>query len=646
MSLLTVIPLLILLFGVVDRMEQEVRDRTAQELHGSLDKIADELILILKNQKSIAAGLAQVPAVRQFALAIRGHASGEVSNAEYKQRADDLEAFFLNYQLAVNSIQALRFIGPDGKTLVKVKEGKPIEPKLEDPQVPRLFIADQSNKSFFKSAMTSLADVTLSDFELGQVVPGLEFCPSMIRYTIRLKDEVDQPEGFLVVNMWGSRMDATMESSLRGFPRNAYIVELNPDTPRDGIYLYHADTAKRFADQMRSEYRLSAELTPTEWQQVAGAEKTGSIFREDGRMLFYHKIAPFDDRATRWLLVVETESDVIFAPINTMRQSIWWLMAVLLVVSLLLAVWAAYQLTRPVYELADIIRRYADGERGVRYEENRRDEIGQAGRAYNYLTDSLERAKAERDKAEKAARQSERLASVGQMAAGIGHEINNPLMNMMSLASLIEDSLKDNDPELLSDIRLLKKEGKRCATIVQGILSFARETPPEYRQFDMSELIDETLSLLHHRFEMQNIQLKKHIEADLLMYGDDKLLQQVLVNILLNAMQASREGGSILLNAFFTHERQDICIEIRDGGSGIAEEYLCRIFDPFFTTKEEGKGTGLGLSVSYGIVKHHGGAIQLRNNESGNGACVSILLPANKALNDSVVEPMEVANVG
>jgi len=439
-------------------------------------------------------------------------------------------------------------------------------------------------------------------------------------------------------------MDATMEASVRGYPGTAYIVELNPGTPRDGIYLYHPNTQHRFADQMHSNYRLSTELTTAEWKQVTEANNRGSLIRADGRMIYYRKISPFEDRATRWLIMVEAKSAVIFAPINNMRQSIWWLMGVLLLISLMLAVWAAYQLTQPVHDLADIITRYADGDGNIRYKEKRRDEIGLAGKAFNYLSSSLERANEQRDKAEKAARQSERLASVGQMAAGIGHEINNPLMNIMSLASLIEDSIKDKDPQLLSDIQLLKNEGERCAGIVQGILSFARETQPSYRQFDMGILIKDTLHLLHHRFEMQNIQLETNIQNTLLIYGDDKLLQQVLVNILLNAIQASKEGSVITLNAKFEGDGKQVCIEIMDEGTGIATEDLPKIFDPFFTTKEEGKGTGLGLSVSYGIVKHHGGSIQFGNNQTG-GTCVNIILPVKSIINDSETYTMEAVNV-
>ncbi len=644
LSLLTAIPLLILLFGVVERMENEVRSRTEQELHGTLDKIAAELNLILQNQKSIAKGLSRVPAVKQFAAASMAYADGKISNLEYKQSADDLEQFFLNYQHVVGSIQALRFIDPSGKTLVKIKEGKPIEPKLEDATASRLYIADQSSKRFFKIAMSDRTDVAMSDFELGQVTGRADFCPAMVRYSVIVKDELDHIEGLLTVNMWGSRVDAAMEASLQGYPGTAYIVELNPGTPRDGIYLYHPDSRRRFADQMHSQYRLSNELNPAEWRQVSEVQEHGALYRDNGRMLFFRKISPFKDRATKWLLIVEADSQVIFSPINKMRHSIWWLMGILLVISLLLAVWAAYQLTRPVHALAEMITRYADGDATVRYTGKRRDEIGLAGKAFNYLTRKLQQAESERDMAEKAAQQSERLASVGQMAAGIGHEINNPLMNIMSLAALIEDSVKDKDEQLLSDIKLLKNEGERCAGIVQGILSFARETKPCHRLFDMSCLIEETLSLLHHRFEMKNIELQSSIQKSLMLHGDDKLLQQVLVNILFNAIQASKEGSTIRLDAHSDDINKQLHIEIQDEGMGIAEEHLARIFDPFFTTKEEGEGTGLGLSVSYGIVKDHGGTIHLGNNNAG-GVCVRMLLPVKANQNISETSVLEAANV-
>ena len=636
LSLLTAVPLLVLLFGVVERMETEIHTRTDKELHVTLDKMADEVNLILENQKAIARGLVHVPSVKQFAALINKSDMAQTTVSEYQKRVDELETFFLNYSQVVPSIQALRFIDAQGKTLVKVKEGKPIEPKLFDKQSRRYYVADQSDKSFFKFTVGIDKDVVMSDFELGKVDYEADFCPAMVRYSAQVKDELERNEGMVVVNMWGTRLDSTVEASLGGFPGNTYIVEINDDdSTRDGIYLYHRDTSKRFGNQLNSQYRFSNEIRKDEWQHIKTNKTRGSLFRDDGRMLFYRTISPFDTRPnTKWLLIIDADGKTVFAPIENMRRSIWLLLGVLLVISVLISIWASWKLSRPVYDLANVITRYADGDHSIRYQDNRRDEIGIAGKAFNYLTSSLEKAELDRDKAEQLARQSERLASVGQLAAGIGHEINNPLLNIMSLASLIENAVK-HDKELVSDIKLLQKEGKRCARIVQGILSFARENKPDYKEFDMSELVEETLNLLQHRIESAEITVVSDLQPNLFMVGDANQIQQVLVNIILNAVQASPAGSSIHLKSY--KDIDYVAVEILDTGTGIKYQELSKVFDPFFTTKSEGEGTGLGLSVSYGIVKHHGGTIHLENNH-GSGLRVVIMLPFNAQPGEAVEE--------
>lgn len=646
LALLTSIPLLVLLFGVVDRMEQEIEARTEIELHTTLDKMADELDIIINNQKAIANGLARVPAIKEFA-AISHQSSQTLKSGEYVKRAEQLENFFLNYQHSVPSIQALRFIDNKGKTLVKVKEGKPINPKRTDEQNGRLFVADQSNRPFFKNAMQTRAPVVMSDFELGQVVAGADFCPAMVRYSVPIKDEIENTEGVLVVNVWGKQLDATMQSALGGYPGLAYIVELSGNKQRDGIYLYHHDDKKRFANQVNSNFRFSSELQPEEWQSMHNAPLYGSLFKDDGRMLFYRKMSPYEDRDTNWLLVIETERDTLFAPINNMRNSIWFLLGVLLIISLLIAVWASGWLAKPIHNLADIIKRFADGERGARYQAIGHDEIGHAGRAFNYLAANLEHTEKERENAVKAACQSERLAALGQLAAGIGHEINNPLTNIMSLATLVGESVGDDKEDIKADIAVMKKEGQRCARIVQGILNFARESEPSYEEFDMAELLDETLQLLQHRIESSEIKLQTQIESPIIMQGDKNLLQQVFVNILLNAIQATPSGASMFVQSAI--KQNEVIIEVLDHGKGIDAKNASKIFDPFFTTKPEGEGTGLGLSVSYGIIKKHGGTIQIDNADNA-GVSVLIRLPLEdkrKAPREDVEkEVMEAANVG
>ncbi|MDH5659598.1 MAG: sensor histidine kinase [Gammaproteobacteria bacterium] len=622
-------------------MEQEVKLRTEHELNASLDKMAGELKLILNNQKSIANGLTRVPAVSQFANTVLSNKNSNV----YNKRAINLEQFFLNYQHSVPSIQALRFIDTSGKSLVKVKEGKPIEAKKFDVKNKRYYVADQSPKDFFKEAIKSAhqGKVVISDFELGQVTFGADFCPSMVRYSVPVRDELDQLQGLLVVNMWGTRLDSAVKSTMDGYPANSYIVEINKNKLRDGIYLYHPDSKKRFANQLNTNFRFTNEVTTDEWKEMKFIESYGSIFHPDGRMFFYKTISPFQNRDTKWLLLIEASSKKIFESVNNMRRSIWLLVGTLVIVSLLLAVWASGRLTRPVHRLAEIIHKFADGERGVRYQGEENDEVGSAGKAFNYLTTTLEQTEKEREKAVRAACQSERLAALGQMAAGIGHEINNPLMNIMSLATLIEEALGEGHDAAKNDITLLRKEGQRCARIIQGILNFARENEPCYKPFNLSELICETLELLHHRIESSDINLVTNIENELMMEGDAGMLQQVLVNVLLNAIQASSVNAEIVINA--KNKDEKLIIEIIDQGTGIQGNDFSKIFDPFFTTKSEGEGTGLGLSVSYGIIKHHGGTISIDNMKDA-GVKVRITLPVKCKIENKELDYLEAKNVG
>ena len=173
---------------------------------------------------------------------------------------------------------------------------------------------------------------------------------------------------------------------------------------------------------------------------------------------------------------------------------------------------------------------------------------------------------------------------------------------------------------------------KRCAQIIQGVLNFARETPTQMRHFNLVQLMQETQYLLNHHFKTKNITVDYKGPKKTLVYGDDKQMQQVLVNVLLNAVQASPPNSTIQITIDLVD--QWVKVSIFDQGSGISDDALNQIFNPFFSTKPEGEGTGLGLSVSYGIVKKHQGNITIANRSEG-GSVVTITLPHNSDLSQT-----------
>jgi len=622
LGLMTSIPLLVLLFGVVERIESDLEQRITAELQDTLSTMSTEVDSIISSQIATVKGLSHVPGVNDFIST-----AYERDENSYDDKALALKQFFLDYQKSVSAIQALRVTDETGKTILKVKEGKNIEPLLVDNDRGRYYIADQSQRSFFREALNTSEQVFISDFELGQVQKDAEFCPAMLRYSVPIRNEKDTFTGMLIVNMWGTRIDTAVQATMSGQSGKVYIVEANDNiTSRDGVYLYHHDTQHRFANQLGTPYRFDLDVGEDVWKTLRAQAEPGSMKLNDGRILFYNQYSPYPDGRSKWLLVVETSEDIIFQPIAQLRSTILYLLVILLVVSLLVAVWVAGRLAQPVQHLARVIDRYKEGERRLRYREKRSDDIGVAGKAFNSLCEKIEKTKKERDKAQKAAEQAERLAAVGQMAAGIGHEINNPLLNIMSLATLAEQSISEkNNQQAEADLSLLKEEGKRCASIVQGILNFSRSSEPVFEEFNLSELLVDTLELLQHKFDKKNLVADRTVQPDLKMRGDKSQIQQVLVNVFLNAIYASPEGEIITITAYVANQNK-IIVKILDHGDGITRDDAKRIFNPFFSTKPVGQGTGMGLSVSYGIIDKHHGKISIENAKDA-GAIVKIILP-------------------
>lgn len=224
---------------------------------------------------------------------------------------------------------------------------------------------------------------------------------------------------------------------------------------------------------------------------------------------------------------------------------------------------------------------------------------------------------------------SEKLASVGRLAAGVAHEINNPLTGILTFTHLLLSEMSEDNP-VRDELNVIAREAKRCKLITQNLLDFARQTEPEKVSTNINKLIKETLSIVENQAPFQNIRIVKSLNPSLpCLLIDPNQIQQVLMNVLLNAQEAMPRGGFLTISTDFTEDDNSLEIKFIDTGYGISEENLEKIFDPFFTTKEVGTGTGLGLAVSYGIIKSHGGQITIYSKK-GRGTTVLIKLPLNK----------------
>ncbi|MCX7973911.1 MAG: ATP-binding protein [Candidatus Aminicenantes bacterium] len=218
---------------------------------------------------------------------------------------------------------------------------------------------------------------------------------------------------------------------------------------------------------------------------------------------------------------------------------------------------------------------------------------------------------------------SEKLASIGLLSAGVAHEINTPLTGISSYVQLLQKKLTDT--HYIQILEKIEAQTERVARIVKNLLNFARHpSDTAFRQVNLKESLQEIISLIDYKLKTMNIKLELNLQEIKPVLGQAERLQQVFINIILNALDAMPKGGKLKINLY--QKNQEAVISIADTGMGIKKENLSRIFDPFFTTKGLGKGTGLGLSISYAIIKDHEGRIEVES-EVGKGTTFYIYLP-------------------
>jgi len=298
-----------------------------------------------------------------------------------------------------------------------------------------------------------------------------------------------------------------------------------------------------------------------------------------------------------------------------------------MIAALVVSNFLAKSILQPIKQLIFASRQWADGNLDYRVETTQKDEIAKLAETFNLMASSLK----ERDERlkEHTARQimkSERLATLGQLAAGVAHEINNPLGAILMYSYLSLEELDAEDPRR-KNLEKVAAEATRCKNIVRGLLDFARQSEPNVEEADANEILGRTLSVLQNQAQFHNITINTSLSSSLpKAMMDSGQIQQVFTNIILNAAEAIDGQGKINIATRTGEDGRFIEIEFTDTGCGISRENLDKIFDPFFTTKEVGSGTGLGLAVSYGIITRHRGTIEVKSSP-GQGTTFIVRLP-------------------
>lgn len=297
----------------------------------------------------------------------------------------------------------------------------------------------------------------------------------------------------------------------------------------------------------------------------------------------------------------------------------------LTVVVLVLLMGVTHWVLKPIGKILDMCHRVIHGDLAARVGIRPPGEFGDLCQTVDDMAQTLQDRERELELATKQhIGRSEKLASIGRLAAGLAHEINNPLTGVLTFAHLVRDRMPA-DSQDREDLNLIIHETQRAAEVVQGLLEFARERPTTKRALDINAVIQRMVRLVENQKEMRKIHIEQDYAPNLPdILGDANQLQQVLLNLFLNAAAAMADGGILTITT--RSDGQDVTIAVADNGCGIQPEHLDKVFDPFFTTKPVGQGTGLGLSVSYGIVEQHGGSIELES-DVGIGSTFTIRLP-------------------
>lgn len=301
-----------------------------------------------------------------------------------------------------------------------------------------------------------------------------------------------------------------------------------------------------------------------------------------------------------------------------------------LVPNLVLVALVVRTISRPVRRLTEAAVRVAGGDYGAQVNLKSNDEVGLLARSFDSMSSKM------RDDIEHLRQlnehlvRTEKLAAAGTLAAGVAHEVNNPLASISSLIQILQ-TRETLDAETREMLALAQSQVTRITHVLRDMMDFARARPAHRQPVDLAGIVHASLRLATFDAEFKRLTVTTELDASVpQVFGDENQLQQVVLNILLNARDALNDGGRIHISICYDAAQDEATLTIEDDGSGVAPEHLAQVFDPFFTTKPAGRGTGLGLAVCYGIISAHNGRIEI-SPAPARGTIVGIKLPTHSA---------------
>ncbi len=631
--LATVVPLVALALAASYYSEYNYQREIKREVLTSLQRVSVEISHELQNSRNLALGISRATAVREF-LPILQAIHDDESHPSIRLLRRKLNRYLQGFQTIIPGEFTIRLLDYRGDTLVKVSHNKTSAAQYESLQginyVEHQIATPEFVKKIEKLPQGEVSFVSLPHHALER---SHNIVRPLLDYVVPLYAG-EQWLGSLVVTLSGEQLDRILNNFTRLYQGKIFLVENNPDNPsRHGLLVYDEKSGVHITgNRIPARYldkTLLAQLFSDSEQEDEG------VIQLDEKRVYFAEFYPYPNRLIGWISAIEIDENILFAPFKNNRMAIWLVAATALLITLIMTGFAVRKISRPICNLATQLKNFADGNYAQRANTDQSiAEIQTLSSSFNYMADTLVHTQNERDKAQDMVLQSNKLASIGQMAAGIGHEINNPLNNILSYSTLISREVAKNaadlDPRSLqrlqTDIDALRSETLRASEIIKGILNFARQMPPQLQNFSVREWLEKAVALVQQTAKSRHITIELHYQGNDNYRGDPAQLQQVIINLLLNAIQASPNDSQIDIEVTLNDHQLEV--SITDQGSGIAENQLNNIYDPFFTTKEEGEGSGLGLSISLGIIESHQGKLVIQNNPQ-HGVTATIILPVS-----------------
>lgn len=621
----TVVPLTVLVFGAALFSEAQYRRDVDHEEAANLDNLVSDIDRRLRIERGMIVELTQVAPLIEFLPVVVSADLGD-THPQLQRRRLNLARFLGAFQVVVPSLRVIRVLDLDGNTLLRAGQDGNLEADLGGP-----LHLERPIGGSYRARLAQLPRHELSIIDLPYPRDDRFYSP-MLDAVQPLQSD-GRVVGYLVVSMWGSYTDQILDYTPRPRGGELLIAELNPDDPvRDGRILYDDVSNAGFARLGGGPERIQDYFRGGLWDAVQLSPYGVIDTPGKAERIYFVEYHPYPGQLISWVLANRVDVSSLIAPFERIRIGILLFAGVALIASMVVARLGARQVSKPVAELSRVMKEYAHGRTDVQIHDRGPDEIRDLQASFLYLAETQSNLEEERDRARALVIQNAKLAGVGQLAAGIAHEINNPISNILSLVKLAERELPPNAESAREDITGIRDEAIRTSRIVQGLLNFSRQVPPRFTDFEIRPWIEESLALVRQVAMKRGVRCAIEQCDESQVQGDRNQLQQVLINLLVNAAQATDSGGTVIVRA--DRDEQSLNISVRDTGPGLAEEIRDKIFDPFFTTKAVGEGSGLGLSISLGIVQAHGGQLSLNNHPDG-GVIARIHLPLTSTLTDT-----------